>query len=440
MKTIAERVQEAEAALLAKKDQLVAVVKSLEETPDDESLLDQSDVLSDEVEALTKSLNSLKKAEMALASKAQQSAAIVSSKSLGSHDDAKNFIFREAAVRYQAAVSSKSIEQIVAERYGRDEVFKDYLVAKATQNPAQTNVAGYVQDLINPIAVEGWLEFLRPASVIARLPFRSVTFDQSNWAGARFLYRDPSKRAAAAYRREGAPSVVRGALFSSVVLPPYIMTVITHATLEAIKYTPYGLEQILRTAMIQDTAESLDVSVLSSAAAVAGLSPAGLLNGITPIVSSGQDLDQISNDVRMMKTTFINANMGTGLYWVMSDATVLFLQTVTNALGAYVYKDELAAGRWEGLPYVSSTSVSSDEIILIATNEVAFAMSNPEITTSMEATLHEEDSAPAEVGGSTTPVRSLFQTNSWAIKNNLIQSHLRLRSPAVSVLDISAWT
>jgi hypothetical protein len=141
-----------------------------------------------------------------------------------------------------------------------------------------------------------------------------------------------------------------------------------------------------------------------------------------------------------MKVTFINANMGTGLHWIMSDATVLYLQTVTNALGAYVYKDELAAGRWEGLPYVSSTNVSSDQIVLVAPPEVAFALSAPEVSMSMEATLHEEDTTPLQVGDSNTPVRSLFQTNSWAIKTDFIQSHMVMRAPGVAVLDISAWT
>jgi HK97 family phage major capsid protein len=436
--TLAERIVAAKKLLLEKKDHLVSLTVKMQETPDDDSLITQVDTVSAEIELDQKNIDSLERAEKALA--ARSAPVIIEAKHLGSHDDAKNFIFREAALKFTAQMQNKSIEQVLHERYARDEVFNDYIRAKATQNPAQTNVAGYVQDLINPVAVAGWLEYLTPASVVARLPFRRMEFNQSNWAGAKFLYRNPAKKAAAAYRREGAPSVVKGALFSSVTIPPYIMTVITTATLEALKNTPYGLEGILRQAMIQDTAEALDVSVISNAAAVAGLSPAGLLNGVTPIVSSGQDLDQIQNDVRAMKTVFINANMGTGLYWVMSDATVLYLQTVTNALGAYVYKDELAKGMWEGLPYVSSTSVSSDEIILFATPEIAYAQSAPEISMSLEATLHEEDSAPAEVGGSTSPVRSLFQTNSWAIKNNFTQSHLKLRTPAVQVLDISSWT
>jgi HK97 family phage major capsid protein len=435
--TLAERIQAAQAALLLKKDSLVALTNKMLETPDDDSVITQVDVVSAEIEVETKSLESLQRAEAALASRAAP--AVVQSKNLGSHDDAKNFIYREAAVKLLAVTTNKSIEQVIGERYAKDEVFKDFLVAKATQSPANTGVAGYVQELINPVAIQGFLSDLRPASVVARLPFYSVSFGANNWAGAKFLWRDMSKKAAAAYRAEGAPARVRGALFTSKTLPPYLMSVITTATKEALRYSNPDLEAILRNAMIQDTGESLDVSVLSAAAASAGVSPAGLLNGITPTVSSGQDLDQIQNDVRLMKTTFINANMGTGLYWVMSDATVLYLQTVTNALGAYVYKDELASGRWEGLPYVSSTTASSDSIILIATPEIAFALSAPEVSMSMEATLHEEDTTPAEVGGSTTPVRSLFQTNSWAIKTDFIQSHMRLRAPAVAVLDITAW-
>jgi HK97 family phage major capsid protein len=436
--TLAERIQAAQAALLLKKDSLVALTNKMLETPDDDSVITQVDAVAAEIEVETKSLESLQRAEQALASRSAP--AVVQSKNLGSHDDAKNFIYREAAVKLLAVTTNKSIEQVIGERYSKDETFKDFLTAKAVQNPAMTNVPGYVQELINPIAIQGFLADLRPASVIARLPFYNVSFGANNWAGAKFLWRDMSKRAAAAYRAEGAPARVRGVLFTSKTLPPYLMSVITTATKEALRYSNPDLEAILRNAMIQDTGESLDVSVLSDAAAVPGVSPAGLLAGATPVTSTGQDLDQIQADVRAMKVTFINANMGTGLHWIMSDATVLYLQTVTNALGAYVYKDELAAGRWEGLPYVSSTNVSSDQIVLVATPEVAFALSAPEVSMSMEATLHEEDTTPLQVGDSNTPVRSLFQTNSWAIKTDFIQSHMVMRAPGVAVLDISAWT
>jgi HK97 family phage major capsid protein len=433
---IADQIANVEANLVSKKDQLVGVLKSLEQTPDDDGLLIQSDSLSGEVESITKRLASLKSAEQALAAKAP---AIVQSKHLGSHDDAKSFFYREAAVRLAASVQNKSVEQVVSERYSKDDTFKDYLVSKATQNPAQTNVPGYVQELVQPVALQGFMDDLRPASVIARLPFFQVSFGANNWAGAKFIWRDRSKKAAAAYRAEGAPAVVRGLQFTSKTLPPYLMSVITHATKEAVRYSTGDLEGILRNAMIEDTAEYLDTSVLSTMAAVSGVSPAGLLVGVTPKVSAGQDYDQVQADVRAMLAPFIAANATRRLYWVMNSSTVLQLQGVLNALGDPAYAAELATGRFAGLPFVASTTVDKDVIILIETAEVAFALSAPEISTSMEATLHEEDTAPAQVGGSTTPVRSLFQTNSWAIKTDWVESHLVMRTPAVGILDISAW-
>jgi|694.fasta_scaffold11839_4 HK97 family phage major capsid protein len=433
---IADQIANVEANLVSKKDQLVGVLKSLEQTPDDDGLLIQSDSLSGEVESITKRLASLKSAEQALAAKAP---AIVQSKHLGSHDDAKSFFYREAAVRLAASVQNKSVEQVVSERYSKDDTFKDYLVSKATQNPAQTNVPGYVQELVQPVALQGFMDDLRPASVIARLPFFQVSFGANNWAGAKFIWRDRSKKAAAAYRAEGAPAVVRGLQFTSKTLPPYLMSVITHATKEAVRYSTGDLEGILRNAMIEDTAEYLDTSVLSDMAAVSGVSPAGLLVGVTPKVSAGQDYDQVQADVRAMLAPFIAANATRRLYWVMNSSTVLQLQGVLNALGDPAYAAELATGRFAGLPFVASTTVDKDVIILIETAEVAFALSAPEISTSMEATLHEEDTAPAQVGGSTTPVRSLFQTNSWAIKTDWVESHLVMRTPAVGILDISAW-
>ena len=70
MTTLSDRIQTAEKALVLKKDQLDNLIKQLDTTPNDDSLLTQVDATSAEVEVAQKSIDSLKRAELAMAHKA----------------------------------------------------------------------------------------------------------------------------------------------------------------------------------------------------------------------------------------------------------------------------------------------------------------------------------------------------------------------------------
>jgi hypothetical protein len=72
---------------------------------------------------------------------------------------------------------------------------------------------------------------------------------------------------------------------------------------------------------------------------------------------------------------------------------------------------------------VTSTNVPAQVVFLIDAAEVYFAGGAPRFMGTEVATLHEEDTSPAAIVGGTTgtpapatPVRSLFQTNSAALR------------------------
>ena len=88
--------------------------KLLEASPDDEALLNEVTELSNRVEKATDTLTALKKAETALAAKAEAVVApkVVKSQHLGS-PDAKDLFFKHATAKLVAFANKQPIEQVL---------------------------------------------------------------------------------------------------------------------------------------------------------------------------------------------------------------------------------------------------------------------------------------------------------------------------------------
>lgn len=93
--------------------------------------------------------------------------------------------------------------------------------------------------------------------------------------------------------------------------------------------------------------------------------PKGLLNWAKPAnkiaatqAGSVATLDEIVTLLNAMILALQNANIPMiRPGWIMAPRTVQFLRTFRNALGIFVYKDEIDAGRWNGWPYADTTQI-----------------------------------------------------------------------------------
>jgi hypothetical protein len=176
MKTLAERIADAEKALVVKKDELVAAANLLEAAPDEESLLAQVQELNIQVEKGTESLEALKKAESVLAARAVPVAAPAT---ITARKDAKgdgSLLWKMATANLVAHVQRKSAAEVIADRYADDNrvaAAYDY-VSKSVVNPAMTSTAGWAQELVQS-DVQGFLNSLRANSVAAELASKSQT-------------------------------------------------------------------------------------------------------------------------------------------------------------------------------------------------------------------------------------------------------------------------
>jgi hypothetical protein len=136
---------------------------------------------------------------------------------------------------------------------------------------------------------------------------------------------------------------------------------------------------------------------------------------------------------------------GPATRWIMHPSNLVALNTTLGATGAAQFP-ETGAGRLGLYPVLTSTTMSLDIVLLVDFAQFSFAAGKPEFLASSVATFHEESETPLPISTAGTPnvvsapVRSLYQTNSWALRMMLDADWAKLRtSGLVQELTSVAW-
>jgi HK97 family phage major capsid protein len=426
--TIAEKIVAAEQKLNASKDSLVEATKSLESG--DDSAMHQVEELSAQVETEAKSLETLRKAEAAVA------ANIVQAKHMGNKANA-DLLFKSVIAVAEAHVKRVSVDSVLANRFGSDEGVA--AITKAASAPARTDVQGWASELVRD-TYAAFMDTLKPESVIPRLGLNQYTFE--GYQSIKIPMRAETPNLAGAFRAEAAPIPVKQMGFTSKILTPKSMGVISTFSNELFERSTPNILDVIRSAMVTDTAQALDVAFLSNTAGSA-IAPAGIQNGVVApntAASAGDTVADIMTDLRGRLQQMASLNLGRKPVWIMNPARAWGLQLATNAVGAVAFP-EMSSGSLIGVPVVTSTNVPADVVYLVDAAEVYFAGSAPRFVGTDVATLHMEDTLPLEIVGSVTanPVRSLYQTNTAAIRAMWELDWTVNRTGAVQTITAVAW-
>jgi HK97 family phage major capsid protein len=284
------------------------------------------------------------------------------------------------------------------------------------------------------------MDTLKPESVIPRLGLNQYTFD--GYQSIKIPMRAETPNLAGAFRAEAAPIPVKQMGFTSKILTPKSMGVISTFSNELFERSTPNILDVIRSAMVTDTAQALDVAFLSATPGSA-ISPEGIQDGILPrdtAVSAGETVADIMTDLRGRLQTMASLNLGRKPVWIMNPARAWGLQLATNAVGAAAFP-EMASGSLIGVPVVTSTNVPADVVFLIDAAEVYFAGGAPRFMGTDVATLHMEDTNPLQIIGSVpaNPVRSLYQTNTAAIRAMWDLDWAMNRSGCVQTITAVAW-
>lgn len=404
-------------ALLAKLAEKTAeknafvVSKGVDATPED---VETAKGFMAEIKSLEDRLEILKDAEKSLLAQAtrvpvtESAVAVADPATLAVKSNApKGSAFTRTAMVLAKSKGNLAVAQALAEAHYKDDAVVNGIV-KAAVSAGSTQVAQWAGNLIYPEQYAGdFVELLYPQTVLGRLPLRKVPFN--------IRISTQNAGTSVGWVGEAQPAPVTSAGFDKIFLTWAKAYGIAVMSDELIRFSNPAAEALVQADLLKAMAKGLDLSFLSGAAAVANVSPAGLLNGVTGVTASGTDALSLIKDIQTLIGPFIAANLDlSGAKLLMSPARALAIASMRNALGAKYFPDMSAqGGTLENFPVLTSNNIPGSEIIFVIPDEVYLSEdAGPQIDISTEASII-MDSVPGTAVS--TPV-SMFQNNMVAIR------------------------
>lgn len=228
--------------------------------------------------------------------------------------------------------------------------------------------------------------------------------------------------------------------FSTVSLTPLKVAAITSASKELLKHSDPSAEMLIRDALVQAAAQRIDTTFISNSAAVAGSTPAGILNNIAASTSAGTDTDGVLNDIKELRQRFITAKNSGGLVWVMNPGLASSLSLMRNALGQKEFTEiNQNGGMLEGDPVIVGHNVNANYLVLLKPMDIwRIEGGSVEVSMSEHATIEHADDPAAEQDTPTAQANApvnMFQTDSVGMKVVIPINFQRRRTSAVAWIN-----
>lgn len=273
-----------------------------------------------------------------------------------------------------------------------------------------------------------FIELLMPGTIIGqmtglrRVPFNiKITVQTSgslvNWVG------------------EAAPKPVGELAFDTMSLGINKVAGIVVLTDELVKLSTPNAEQLVSDDLRKQVTKFLDAQFIDpTVAASAGVRPASITNGVTPITSSGTSADSFRADMRALRVAYHAANMNTaGSVLIMNTLSADALSDMVNPLGQPEFPGlTVTGGTVRGMQAIVSENVPSDSdgsiIVMVKQSDILLADDGVTvIDASREATL--------DMAGGSTPVFSLWQKNCVGIRAERWITWAKARAEAVQYIS-----
>jgi HK97 family phage major capsid protein len=300
----------------------------------------------------------------------------------------------------------------------------------STTNQPWAGVLAYAQNMSSE-----FIELLRPATIIGQLTnLRRVPFNVR-------LTRQLTGISSAGWVGEGLSKPVGSMSLDAILLPWAKVAVIVAMTEELARFSDPNAETLATEEMKRAIAQFLDLQFIDPAVApTPGVKPGSITNGITPIVSTGPTIANITADLATMLSAMASANVPmTAPAWIMHTRSAIYLSLLRSATDAVLFPTMNGAQpTLLGYPVVTSTASPLGagpgflgQIILVDQPQI-FLADDGQVTldVSREASI-QMDSAPATPP---TPLTSLWQQNLIGIKAERYIYWMRRYDPAVQLL------
>jgi HK97 family phage prohead protease len=463
MKTVSEQIAEFEVTRVSKSAEMSAIMDKAAEdgTTLDAEQSEAFDTLEAEVGAIDKHVARLKGMQKSQAQSAKPVTAESGVRTLdigtGLQVRAKNTQKLEPGIAFARAAKclalghlehrdAISIAKTIYE--GQDGVIAatQRLVTKAAVAPATTTHATWAGPLVGDetSVFADFVEYLRPMTILGkfgqapvpslrRVPFRVPLIGQTSGGDA-------------AWVGEGGAKPLTAFDFTRTTLEPVKVANIAVATMEVIRDSSPSADGIIRDQLAAALRQRLDTDFIDPLkVAVSGISPAGILNGVAAIPSSGTDADAVRADIKALFTAFIQANNApTSGVFIMSSVQALALSLMMNPLGQVEFPGiGMNGGTLFGLPVIVSEFVTTDSsgslVALVNASDIYLADEGGiDLSMSTEASL-QMDSEPDNPTTATTVMVSLWQRNLVGFRCEQTISWARRRPSAVAWLSGVNW-
>ncbi|WP_311060708.1 phage major capsid protein [Pseudomonas aeruginosa] len=468
MKTTAEQIAEFEATRVTKAAEMEAIMTKAAEAGEtlDAEQSEQFDTLEAEIAAIDKHIGRLKQMQKAQAANAKPVTEDAGAQRMA---NVKTLDFKEVQVR---AKNTQKLEpgiafaraakclalghlehrdaiSIAKSLYdGQDSIIAatQRLVTKAAVAAATTSDATWAGPLVGDetSVFADFVEYLRPQTILGRfgtngipslrrVPFRVPLIGQTSggdgyWVG------------------EGQAKPLTKFDFERKTLEPLKVANIAVATMEVIRDSSPAADGIIRDQLAAALRERLDIDFIDPAkAAVAGVSPASILNGVAGIPSSGNTADDVRADIRALFNAFIAANNApTSGVWLMPATTALALSLMQNPLGQAEFPGiSMTGGELFGLPVIVSeyipTASAGAVVALVNASDIYLGdEGGVDLSMSTEASL-QMDNAPDNPTTASTVLVSLWQRNLVGFRAERSINWARRRASAVAYLTGVNW-
>ena len=287
-----------------------------------------------------------------------------------------------------------------------------------------------------------FLTFLRPMTILGKFgqngipALRSVPFN--------IKIKGQTSGGGAGWVGEGKAKPVTKFDFNEVNLGWAKLAAICVLSDELIRFSSPSADMLVRDSLAEALVARKDQDFIDPAkAAVAGVSPASITNGVTAVTASGTDEAAVRADVKAIMTKFIDAKLSLSQgVWVMHPSMALTLAMMTNALGQPAFPGiTMTGGVFFGMPVIPSEHVASTTIVLTSASDIYLAEDAVMIDASKEASIEMSDAPTGDASTPTgaTSLVSMWQSNSTAIRVEQYTNWQKRRNAAAQLITGAAY-
>jgi hypothetical protein len=313
-----------------------------------------------------------------------------------------------AATAFVRAGGARTPESAVRELgFGRDPLCNAIIQRSATSAADMTST-GWAHEL-GRVAIYDFIQSITSLSAAAELIDRGLRLNMDNIAEYRAPGRVPTAAAAGMWVAEETAAPARQLVFSNAtILRPRKLSVMYPYTREMAQSS--NIEAIVRQTLGETAGMALDLAVFSAIAGDA-TRPPGLLAGTAPLTpTAGGSSAAMDGDLKQLFAALAAQGAGKTAVIVAAMPQAVMLKTMVGPKFDY--------------DIIASTALATGTVVVV---EVASFVSGfsptPEFKASNQAMYHAEDTAPTDITGESpspaSPVKSLYQTDAWALKMDL---------------------